>query len=106
MSESQELGNVDEKRSEDAVLDNISRINFSTAIRLKCSICEAEFEKPANSRREVCSFKCKEERGRRYSREYQANGRRMLAEFRRRFGGRHPTDEELYALLGRRREQS
>lgn len=106
MRESQIVENVIEKERRSSDHDNISRSNFFAPIRLKCSICESEFEKPANSRREVCSFKCKEERGRRYARKYQADGRRMLAELRRKFGGRHPTDEELYALLGHRRVKS
>ncbi|TCQ29322.1 hypothetical protein [Rhizobium sp. PP-CC-3G-465] len=102
MTESQDTVNVDENQREEAVCDNISRFNLPAAVQLKCSICDADFEKPAHSRREVCSFKCKEERGRRYARQYQADGRRMLAEMRRKFGGRAPTQDEIMAIIKRR----
>ncbi|MBD8652329.1 hypothetical protein IFT66_14670 [Rhizobium sp. CFBP 13726] len=80
-------------------LGNISRLSLRPLITCSCTICGADFEKAEGSRREVCSFQCKAERSRRYSRKYQADGRRVLAEFRSRFDGRDPTDEEILQLL-------
>jgi hypothetical protein len=102
MSKNQPSVNVEEKVGPTAKNGKSDDLFPGPLVRCQCTICEADFDKPEGSRREVCSFRCKVERSRRYSRQYQADGKRMLAELRRQFGGRAPIEDEIMEIIKRR----
>jgi hypothetical protein len=70
-----------------------------------CVICGAKFVR-TNSRANACSAACRRERRLRYAAAYRQEGREARQKIREMFGGRRPTEEEIFQLLKMRKGKS
>ncbi|NTG65386.1 hypothetical protein [Rhizobium rhizogenes] len=70
-----------------------------------CIICDCEFERGPRSPAVTCSEECSRERRLRYGASYRQQGREAKARMLEMFGGRRPTEEEIFQLLQQRKNR-